>query len=129
MQSFSFLLEFVEEGIEGAGDILGLEVEVEVLLGLGQGIRQSCNLIYCDAKRWDELADWELLDIVLDAVGCTACDAKGLLEEFLFTHCYLSTLALYHALRGSPGDSYLTCDSVDLSALSRQVHNCPVLGS
>ena len=51
-----------------------------MLGGLGQGIRQNCNLIHCDAKSRDELADWELLDIVLDAVGCAACDAKGLFE-------------------------------------------------
>ena len=32
MQSSGFSLEFVEEGIKGAGDVLRLQVEVQVLL-------------------------------------------------------------------------------------------------
>jgi hypothetical protein len=103
-------------------------VKVQVLLREVVG-GQSCNLIHCNAKRWDELTDWELLDIVLDAIGGAACDAKGLFKELLFTLCYLSALTLYDGLRGSPGDSCLPCDTIDLSALSRQVHYCSVLGS
>jgi hypothetical protein len=122
-----FAREGSQEIVELTGQVVGLKVQVQVLLREVVG-GQGCNFIDCNAKRWDELADWELLDIVLDAIGCAACDAKRLFEEFLFTLCYLSALALYHCLCGSPGDSCLACDPVDLSALSRQVHYCSVLG-
>jgi hypothetical protein len=72
-------------------DVVALQVQMQVLLILVERIgRQGCNLIHCDAVRWDELADWRLVDIVLDAVGCAACDAK----DYSRSSCLRSAICL-----------------------------------
>ncbi len=49
MQSFSFLLERVEEGIKGAGDVEGLEVDVGLLEGRCRVARERKQLVCGDA--------------------------------------------------------------------------------
>jgi hypothetical protein len=49
MQSFSFLLEGVEEGIKGAGDVDGLEVDVGLLEGRCRVANQGQQFVCGDA--------------------------------------------------------------------------------